>query len=210
MAQSNGSEEASDESPLDRSGARIISLPRRDGRPIPVSHPEGVPAALTATYLAERDQIYRFLLRRTGCAETARDLLHEVWLRVARLEDMPTPTRPAAYLQRIAANLALDHVRKVGFRASWVHESDDIDRARDDAPDLERVLHARSAVAHLRDLVDRLPDGRRRVFLLCEIDGLTARQAADRLGISHRTVETQYAKAIATLRQGLAEASLWP
>jgi RNA polymerase sigma factor (sigma-70 family) len=204
MMHDSGPEE--DDGKRERPGARVISFP---GKYIPSS--EGsAPAALTAAYLAHRDEIHQFLRRRTGCEETARDLLHEVWLRVARLEDMPVPARPIAYLQRIATNLALDHVRKAGFRARWVQESDAGDWPSLDAPDVERQLHARNAVAHLRKAIVQLPERRRQVFILCEFDGLTAKQAGVRLGISHRTVETQFAKAIATLRRVMVEANLWP
>ncbi|MBO9601862.1 MAG: RNA polymerase sigma factor [Novosphingobium sp.] len=211
MTQSKETEETQGDPQPGGPGARIIPLHRRDGERRVRSGPtEESPSALTAAYLAEREQIFRFLLRRTGCAETARELLHEVWLRVARLDDMPAPARPAAYLQRIAVNLALDHLRKTSFRAEWLHRGIDVERASDDAPDMERVLQARTALTHLRALVERLPVGRRQAFVLCGIEGLTARQAAAQLGLSHRTVETQYAKAVAALRAGMAEANLWP
>ncbi|WEK45131.1 MAG: RNA polymerase sigma factor [Candidatus Andeanibacterium colombiense] len=211
MTQSRETQETRADPEPEGAGARIIPLPGRGGRvPAQTGAAGDGPSALTAAFLAEREQIFRFLLRRTGCAETARELLHEVWLRVARLDDMPAPGRPAAYLQRIAVNLALDHLRKASFRAGWVRGGADVEQASDEAPDIERALHARTALAHLRALVEQLPEGRRRAFVLCGIDGLTARQAAAQLGISHRTVETQYAKAVSALRQGMAEANLWP
>lgn len=168
------------------------------------------PNALTAVYLRERDQIFGFLLRRTGCEEVARDLLQEVWLRIARLSGMPIPDNPAAYVQRIAGNLALDHIRKHGFRARLTDHDADPSLVAESRPGSERALHARQGLDHLRGLIDHLPDRRRDVFMLCQFEGLTAREVALKLNLSHRTVETHYAKAVATLRRKMAEAGLWP
>ncbi len=152
-----------------------------------------------------------FLHRRTGCDQVAQDLLQDVWLRVANAatEDQPIDN-PDAFLQRVAGNLALDWLRRNRFRSSFHDMEADATGVASAAPDAERIYQARRAVDYLRIVIDELPAGRRKAFLLCRGEGLTAKEAGRRLGIAEKTVKHQLASALAHVRERLAQAELWP
>jgi RNA polymerase sigma-70 factor (ECF subfamily) len=166
--------------------------------------------SLTSVYLRERDALMSTLASRTGSREVARDLLHEVWLRIAQLRELPAPDNPKAFLRRVAGNLAVDWLRRNRFVSRFHDLEVDPTIVPESSPDLDRALAAREAVNHMRDLVGRLPAKQREVFLLCQGQALTVRAAAERIGISPRTAEAHYAKAVGALRRGLVEARLWP
>lgn len=131
------------------------------------------------------------LTRKLGDAETAGDALHDTWLRLKGTAD-PGPVRnPGAYLARMAVNIAVDAQR----RGSRMLSGDEIDALLDDvadpAPGPAQTAEMRSDLEALMALLDRMPPRRRAVALLVHAHGLTQKQAAESLGVSLRTVESE-------------------
>lgn len=165
---------------------------------------------LARAYLNNRDSLLRFLRRRTGCPQAAQDLLNEIWLRLDRVDPSTTPANPAAYLQSIAANLAIDWQRRQSVRSRLSAPEQDANELVDAAAPIEEQLQSRQALAFLMSLLDELPPRRREAFILYRVDGLPMKAVAQRMGISERTVEHQVAAAMVHCRKRLADAGLWP
>ncbi|UQA74162.1 RNA polymerase sigma-70 factor [Sphingobacterium siyangense] len=72
---------------------------------------------------------------------------------------------------------------------------------------LDNDGHERIEYLELQDkitrIVDGLPDKCRLIFQMSRDEGMTAKQIAGQLNISHRTVETQLSKAIRTLKNAI-------
>lgn len=166
--------------------------------------------ALSEVYVRERESLRAFLQRRTGDPSAAEELVQELWLRVADPASRPALDRPEAYLQRIAANLAIDHLRRRRFQTGLIAAGVDVAGVADQAPDPHRQLAARQKLDALRALIDQLPPKRRQAFLLYRGRGLSLKDAAAALGVAPQTVRLQAAKALVDLRQALTEAGLWP
>jgi RNA polymerase sigma-70 factor (ECF subfamily) len=71
--------------------------------------------ALLATLVAERPLLVGLAYRITGSRVEAEDIVQEAWLR-ARRTDAATIDNPAAWLTRVVARLALDHLRSARHR----------------------------------------------------------------------------------------------
>lgn len=170
--------------------------------------PAGDP--LSGVYRREREALHAFLLRRTGDPSAADELIQEVWLRVADPASRPSLDKPEAYLQRVAANLAIDHLRRRKFQTGFLATGIDVADVADPAPDPHQQLAARQKLDALRTLIDQLPPKRREAFLLYRGQGLSLKAAAAALGVAPQTVRLQAARALVDLRQALAEAGLWP
>ncbi len=119
---------------------------------------------------------YTLALRLTGNAATAEDVVQEVFVKlidaIARYRgDAPF----GAWLKRMTANAAIDHLRALRFR---------------DDDDPERVLSETSSEAELAPdadhdlwtLLQRLPARARAVVLLHEVEGYTHRELAELFG----------------------------
>lgn len=61
----------------------------------------------------------------------------------------------------------------------------------------------------ITDSIQRLPEERRKVFLLSREEGLKYREIAEKLNISVKTVENQMGKALQFLRKELQEFMVW-
>lgn len=129
------------------------------------------------------------LTRKLGNAEDAGDALHDTWLRLKGSEDHGPILNPGAYLSRMAINIAVDIQR----RHSRLLSGDDIEELLenqvDPSPGPARTAEIRSELDALLQLLDRMPERRRAIALLVHAEGVTQKEAAQRLGVSLRTVE---------------------
>jgi len=161
------------------------------------------------TYLSRRDALGRFLTARVGSREEAEDLLQELFVKVDRTAPVADLRDPAAYLFRMAANLARDR-RREQHRAR-IREADWVDtqnvvlgsQAIDDTPSAEAAHGAKQRVAAIQRALEQLSPQCRRVFLLHKFEGLSHQDVARRVGISRSTVEKHMRTALKYLIEQL-------
>ena len=67
--------------------------------------------AISRLIVAERPSLLRFVQRIVGSGANAEDVTQSLWLRAQRIADVPPIANPRAYLYRLAANLAIDHLK---------------------------------------------------------------------------------------------------
>ena len=129
------------------------------------------------------------LTRKLGNAEDAGDALHDTWLRLKGGEDLGPVQNPGAYLSRLAVNIAVDVQRRHSRLLSGHNIDELLEELVDPAPGPARTAEIRSDLDALFQLLDRMPERRRAVALLVHAEGVTQKEAAQRLGVSLRTVE---------------------
>ncbi|MFT4052895.1 MAG: sigma-70 family RNA polymerase sigma factor [Novosphingobium sp.] len=145
-------------------------------------------AALTQLLLNERRALVRLAQRIVGSAPAAEDIAQSLWFRVQRVEDDPPILNKRAFLYRLATNLATDHARAAA-RHGRIFESGDLPQdVKADLPSVETRLVDRERLRRLEQALDELPIRCRQVFTLRRIDGLSAQETADRLGITLNAV----------------------
>ncbi|MGE8288774.1 MAG: RNA polymerase sigma factor [Stenotrophomonas sp.] len=135
------------------------------------------------------------LVRRLGNRELAGDALHDTWLRLNGAGDIDAVRDPASYLTRMAVNIAIDVQRRNSRMLSGAEIDALLDGVADPAPEPARAFEVHSDLTGLMELLDRMPARRRAVALLVHAEGLTQKAAAQRLGVSLRTVEYELQKA---------------
>jgi RNA polymerase sigma-70 factor (ECF subfamily) len=161
-----------------------------------------VPAAHGNWLGQELENLFTFLRRRMRCEETARDLVQETCLRLVTAPAVQSAEHRQALAYRIAANLAIDHDRKlqVRFRALVTLETQCV---HPETPGPERELAASEALVRIGKALDDLSPPCRKAFELHALDELTYAEIADRLGISTRMVGKHIARALRHCRDCL-------
>jgi RNA polymerase sigma factor (sigma-70 family) len=157
---------------------------------------------LAAAYLEQRPVLLRLLSARLGSASEAEDALQDLWLKIEVGNTGPID-HPAAYLFRMANNLATDRrvsaARRGALEAAW----DDVQPQAREYPDSERWLLSRDALAQAEARIATMPERMQAAYRLFRIEQVPQREIATRLGVSVSAVEKLLHRAYLHLhRQG--------
>ena len=143
------------------------------------------------SFLADRyDDLKQRLSRRLGSAELAGDALQDTYVRLGRAEVAGAVQSPAAYLFRMAFNVAMDRQRAEKRRLAH-NEVQDLLHLVDDAPGPRQIAEARFEVEALEKAIAELTPRRRVILLAARLQGMPQREIASRLGVSLRLVEKE-------------------
>ena len=139
--------------------------------------------------------ILAFLSSRVGDAQTAEDLVQEVFIRAhAGIASLRDETRLAAWLFQIARNAVIDHYRSRRAPDAELEEM----AAADDASPLIAEQRLAEGVA---TMIEELPEEYRSVLRLTELEGLTQSEAASRLGLSVTAAKSRVHRGRERLRE---------
>lgn len=175
---------------------------------IPVAHDVDIEVqalsleALRMVFTAMREDLLRFLIRRTGNAALAADLTQDIFEKLPSIRAcIPNEQKARAYLYRIAGNLAIDHIRVEGRRAELLNTSYAFEERCE--PSTEQLVILQDEIRQVDSALRELPDNVRQVLLLLRIDGLPHKEVATRLGISVSQVEKHQSRALSHCRARL-------
>jgi len=135
--------------------------------------------------------------RRVADADAAEDLLGDTFLRLHQRGDtLQDQDRLAAWVQRVARNVLVDHRRRLDPQSGEA-----LDPA--DEPDAEDVQA--TVAGWLRSYVSELPDTYREAVELHELEGLTHAEIAARTGLSVSGVKSRVQRGRERLRAALLQ-----
>lgn len=170
--------------------------------PRPMSTPPS-PTALLSAFHESYPALVRFIARRTGSPQDARELAHDAWIRVAEratLEDGPPAALAArAYVYTVAENIAIDHLRRRQRGAErFAATPSDADPGAPDALSADVAEHCghRQALHAVSTALEQLPSRSRAIFLADRLDGASHAELAERHGVSIKTVEREVMRAM--------------
>lgn len=145
--------------------------------------------------------LFAFLLNLTRNEADTKDLLQELFIKLARKPDLVSPARDTrAFLLRLAHNAAIDLIRRRGTRERK-HEQLAVENATAFAPSTDPDERAfREA---LTDGLGVLPAEQRAVVHLKLWEGLTFEAIAEALEIPMNTAASRYRYGIDKLRERL-------
>lgn len=145
-------------------------------------------------------RVYAVARRIVRRHEVADDVVQETFLRVWQNLGSFDASRPfGPWVCRIAANLAINHVRSPESREDPLPETDDPTQAPDP---LENVLDVEAAAQLERALFSLNPE-QRAVFVLRNVEELSYREIAEALDIEIGTVMSRLSRARERLRGAL-------
>ena len=180
------------------SPAADLALAQRCGR--------GDQDAFEQLYRAHAGRLYTLIVRMVASAETAEDLLQEVFLNAYRkVSSFRGDSSLGTWLYRMAVNHCLDYLR--GRQNKMARTTDSIEDEGMVEPAASAPLVA--STIHRLDLeraIAKLPAGCRTAFVLHDVEGFEHHEIATMLGISEGTSKSQVHKARVKLR-GMLKAS---
>jgi RNA polymerase sigma-70 factor (ECF subfamily) len=167
------------------------------------------PAALAELFDRFHRRIARFLSRLVASQTDLEDLLQSTFLEVARgRATFQGRSSVVTWLLGIAANVARHHLR-TGRRQARLHLAlgrTENGQHTDSGPG--EVVDARRALRRARRALALLPAERRLAFTLCELEGLSAQQAARALGTTESAVWKRFRRG--GVEKPRKRSTLWP
>jgi RNA polymerase sigma-70 factor, ECF subfamily len=159
---------------------------------------------------AHRPQIFRFLLASTRDIDLAETLTQECFLKAHRnWAGFRGESSALTWLMRIAINVQKDHWRnrRLQFWRATRTNSVDVDEAGEWLPSTESTpeqqLLAREKVDKVWEVVGRLSQRQRSVFLLRYVEEMDIAEIAVATGLSDGTVKAHLSRALSRVRAEL-------
>lgn len=166
------------------------------------------PLSTEAVWAGMSADLRRWLRRRTGDEHLAEDLLQETFLRIhGKLDTLQDGERLGAWVTTIARHVLLDHARRRAARPDGRAVTGDgaprdLDDGRPSEPDAIADSHA---LAWVGDVIDALPETYREAVRLSELEGLSGRAVAERLGLSVSGAKSRIQRGRALVKQALLD-----
>lgn len=148
-------------------------------------------------------KLFAFAYRYLGDKDLAEDVTQTVFMKIWETRHRINPQLPfVGYLYRITRNevfnelqaIAKSEKAKAGAAAVLPEPA---------ALAVDTILQHREYDALLEEAIQALPPQRQRIFRMCRMDGLTYREAAERLGISYYTVKEHMTLATQAIKKHL-------
>lgn len=161
-------------------------------------------AAVGEVYEAHHEAVRAFAGRLLGDADTAEDLVHEVFITLPRAaRKFRGDSSLRTFLLSIAVNHARHFVRAAGRRRAAGERMAREPLARPTTP--EHALHRQHLARVLSAALNSLSLDHRLAFVLCVVEERTSAEASEILRIPEGTVRTRLHHAKKKLRQRLVQ-----
>ena len=140
--------------------------------------------------------LYKYVLDTAVAEDIVQELFCELWTKRLKLE---INTNVRAFLFRSARNAAINYLtrqKRLTVEMSRQMENEIVFRE-----DLETIERDRK----LYEMIERLPEQRKKIFKMCFFEELRYQDVALKLDISINTVKTQMGRALTELRESAGE-----
>lgn len=155
---------------------RVTTVPFADDRRLAAACADGNPLVFEEIYRRFGDRMKSIAYNHLGTISDAEDAVQETFIKVHRAAATYTGEASfSTWIYRILVNTCYDLLRKRKRRGEE-EPIEDLQRTASAVDDLKRIA--------LRRLLDRLPEQRRTVFTLFEIEGLSHAEIATILNIT--------------------------
>jgi RNA polymerase sigma factor (sigma-70 family) len=165
-----------------------------------------VNSLVESAYRLHYRQLYRFLRRRTRNRQHAEDLAQTVFAEAVASLDQPGHDGRSVlpWLYAVAQRRLADEARRVSRRGPHLP----LEAAAGEVAG--GVEYGRGVAAALRVALADLPEGQRRVVVLKLLEGQSFAEIADSVGASEDACKMRFSRALAQVRERLAQEGIEP
>jgi RNA polymerase sigma-70 factor (ECF subfamily) len=166
----------------------------------------GDTSAFRELYERHRHDVARLVFRMLSGRGDLEDVIQEVFFQVFRsLKDFRGQAKFSTWLHRVTVNVVLMHRRAARSRPVYVEEAPQDSVADAGTPRPDDDADRRERMRAFARLLDRLPEKKRTVFILHELEGIAPAEIAKIVGSPVLTVRTRLFYARRELEAMLAD-----
>ncbi len=144
---------------------------------------------IATSYTAHRRQLLLYLSRYTKYPEDAQDLVQDIFVQLLGYEKLICPATVTSFIFTIARNALVDYLRRRQREQamnSYLYDT----TPDNDGNYVERQVIAADLKQVVMRRIARLPDRRRKVFLMHRLEARSVADISQALHLSPRTVES--------------------
>ena len=161
--------------------------------------------AFNTLYKEYSGRLYRFGLGYLKSEAEAEELVQEVFTIIwEKRADLKVELSFKSFLFTIAFNIIRKHFRTKSYFTEYFKS--------ELSPDLDlqtsQKITYNSLQQYITELVNKLPERRKEIFIKSRFHGLTIKEIAEDMNISHKTVENQLTDALKFIRTNLNRESI--
>lgn len=156
--------------------------------------------AFNTLYKEYSSRLYRFAFGYLKSEEEAEELVQEVFTIIwEKRADLKEELSFKSFLFTISFNIIRKHFRTKAHFLEFLHSGqvDDTDIQTSESVSYDSLFQ------YITEIVEKLPLRRKEVFIKSRFQGLSIKEIADELKISHKTVENQLTEALKFIRINL-------
>jgi RNA polymerase sigma-70 factor (family 1) len=156
--------------------------------------------AFNTLYNEYSGHLYRFALGYLKSEAEAEELVQEVFTKIwEKRADLKKELSFKSFLFTIAFNLIRKHFRTKAYLSEYFKTGIISDL---DIETFQKITYD-SLYQYITELVNQLPERRKEIFIKSRFEGLSIKEIAEKLKISHKTVENQLTDALKFIRTNL-------
>jgi RNA polymerase sigma-70 factor (family 1) len=156
--------------------------------------------AFNTLYKEYSNRLYRFAFGYLKSETEAEELVQEVFTIIwEKRADLKKELSFKSFLFTIAFNIIRKHFRTKAYLTEYFKTGISVDI---DMQTSQNITYD-SLYQYITELVDQLPGRRKEIFILSRFNGLSIKEIAEKLKISHKTVENQLTYALKFIRTNL-------
>jgi RNA polymerase sigma-70 factor (ECF subfamily) len=161
--------------------------------------------AFNTLYRAYSGRLYRFALGYLKSESEAEELVQEVFTIIwEKRTDLKEALSFKSLLFTISFNIIRKHFRTKAYLSAYLQTGTGSEQ---DLQTPQKVLYD-SLYQYINELVNKLPARRKEIFIKSRFQGLSIKEIAETMKISHKTVENQLTDALKFIRTNLNRESL--
>lgn len=141
--------------------------------------------------------IKNFLYYKSGDLDQSEDLAQDVFIKLWDKRDEVHMDTVKSYLYTIANNMLLNKIRHDKVVINFAEKNKN--QQEEHSPEFQ--LEEKEFKKELEDVIGRMPEKQREVFLMNRIEEMTYKEIADRLQLSVKAVEKRMHGALGHLRE---------
>lgn len=155
-------------------------------------------------FLAQKDALWRYFVRRVRRRSDAEELAQEVYLRLLRVADADALRNPEAYLYAIAANLLKEHAVQQSIGRNGVSLEDAGFPELSEVVSYPDLVDKAQRTERLREVLQQLPAKCQAAVVMRHWHGLSYEEIAQKLDISVNMVKKYLVHALAHCRRRMS------
>ncbi len=149
------------------------------------------------------DRLFGFALNYLKSKEETEGLVQDVFLKIwENRKNLKKESSLKSYLFTIAYHNMCGLFRKKQNLEKFERE---IGFTKNQSVDMEEQLEYKSTLEHVDQLIDKLPEKRKIIFIKSRKEGKSTKEIADEMNLAPGTVDNQISKALKFLRKNLSD-----